>query len=412
MHYDRARARYLAVLGLTGLNTAVIALGCQRAEPGAAPPAAPTATSTATASRHTEAWVPAVEPAATAPRLGMGSCPRGPFCVPQADGHGINPAPEPYAMCAADAALPKGIGPETTPTGKSVTVTFDAARTAAERASDPGACCYQWQALCAGGRALRGPEGPLVAPTETREDWMAKNVAVDVTAIPPAMRAALAMHWEREAAFEHASVASFARAALSLLAAGAPPDLVAATHTAAIDEVHHAQVGYALASAYAGAPRGPSALPLAGALGEVSLATIAVETFIDACAGESTAALSLREAAMAADNPKLCAILSRIAEDEERHAELAWRTVAWALHQGGDGVAEALANAVASLRAELCAPEPERTDADPDLSSFGVLGASARRSIRLRALAEVVLPCADALLGRGGAASETSRVAA
>jgi hypothetical protein len=37
------------------------------------------------------------------------------------------------------------------------------------------------------------------------------------------------------ALFQHASVASFARFSLELLALGAPPDLVAAAHAAALD---------------------------------------------------------------------------------------------------------------------------------------------------------------------------------
>ena len=93
-------------------------------------------------------------------------------------------------------------------------------------------------------------------------------------------------------------MASFARASLALMAVGAPPELVAATHAAAIDEIEHARLTYALASAYGGEPTGPAALDVAsGAGGATTLVTVAVETFLDACAGESAAALALREAA-------------------------------------------------------------------------------------------------------------------
>src|SRR5262249_21588545 len=160
--------------------------------------------------------------------------------------------------------------------------------------------------------------------------------------IAPEIRAALAAHWEREAAFEHASVAAFARASLALLAAGAPPDLVAATHAAAIDEIEHARLGYALASAYGAEPRGPAALPAAAPPFSGSLEDLAVETLIDACAGESAAALALREASAAVRDEGVRAVLSRIADDEERHAELAFRTVAWAARAGGEPVARAL----------------------------------------------------------------------
>jgi hypothetical protein len=381
MHYARARSRYLAALGLTGLSTAALTAGCQHAEPAGAPAATQQA---APAARHKDPWIPAVEAAPTDARPGPVRCPHGPFCVPQAS-----------ASCPTTVPLPSGIGPGETPNGRAPSVTFDAERTTAERASDPSACCYQWNVLCVGGRALRGPEGPLTAPATARRDWLDPAARVDVAAIAPATRAALAAHWEREAAFEHASVASFSRASLTLLAAGAPADLIAETHAAALDEIDHARIGYALASAYAGAARGPSPLPLAPAPADTSLATLAVETFVDACAGESAAALALREAAAAAHDPAVIALLSRIAEDEERHAELAWRTVAWALSTGGPAVARALADAINALRVDLAQPGPEP---EPDLTAHGVLGRAAQHAIRRRALAEVVLPCAAALL--------------
>ncbi|MCA9546694.1 MAG: ferritin-like domain-containing protein, partial [Myxococcales bacterium] len=58
----------------------------------------------------------------------------------------------------------------------------------------------------------------------------------------PAQRARLADHWTRQALAEHASVASFARFALHLMAVGAPPDLLVATHQAGLDEIEHARL--------------------------------------------------------------------------------------------------------------------------------------------------------------------------
>jgi hypothetical protein len=115
------------------------------------------------------------------------------------------------------------------------------------------------------------------------------------------------------------------------------------------------------------------------------------------------AALALREAAAAAEDPAVRAVLSRIAADEERHAELAWRTVAWALGAGGRDVARALAAALEALRAEPDAREPAEGSS---LAAFGVLDAASRREIRRRALAEVVLPCAEALLVAANPAPE------
>ncbi len=418
MNYTRARGRYLAALGLTGVQTAFAAGGCRAEEPTTPVPtvaiegtaavtvtAAPVQSTAPTAPEpaahksgaHSGPWVPTVEVAPAPPRR-MGACPHGPFCLPQPEAPGASPAPEPYQSCADTVPIPAGAGPSGTVRGRTPGVTFNPALTAAERAGDPAACCYQWHVLCVGGRALRGPEGPVVAATVLRGDWLAAAGGVEVGALSPSRRDALAAHWEREAAFEHASVAAFAQASLALLAVGAPADLVAATHEAAIDEVEHARLAYGLASAYGGSARGPGSLAGIGPTVPASLAALARDTFLDGCAGEAAAALALREAAAMATDGAVRAILTRIAEDEERHAELAWRTVAWALRTGGEEVAHALREATATLAAELTASAPEAPASEEELAAHGALGEGARRAIRARALAEVVIPCADALL--------------
>jgi hypothetical protein len=163
-----------------------------------------------------------------------------------------------------------------------------------------------------------------------------------------------------------------------------------------MDEVEHARLAYALASAYGGSPRGPGVLPAVG-MGAPSLAGVAVETLLDGCAGEAAAALALREAAAATVDGGVRAILDRIADDEERHAELAFRTVAWALRAGGEEVARGLAEAAATLRLELAQDAGACPAEEGDLSAQGALGVAARQAIRRRALAEVVLPCMEAL---------------
>ncbi|MEZ4299944.1 MAG: ferritin-like domain-containing protein [Polyangiaceae bacterium] len=300
---------------------------------------------------------------------------------------------------------------------------FDALTTGRERKAHPGACCYHWVIPCPGGRALRGSEGAIAAESVRRGDFIAnvrgarEGVSSDRqegsgqgregvrpragTAIG-GVREVLARHWEREAGMEHASIAAFARASLSLISVGAPAELLKETHAAAMDEVEHARVTYGLAALYSGVERGPGGLDL-GSLSEVasSLVGVATETFVDACLGESVAAISLREAAARAEDPGVREVLSRIAEDEERHAELAWRTVAWALATGGDAVREALLQKVREVEIELLSPAGEAPGEEMDLSAHGVLGAREQREVRRRALAEVVLPCARGLLLSG-----------
>jgi hypothetical protein len=121
-----------------------------------------------------------------------------------------------------------------------------------------------------------------------------------------------------------------------------------------------------------------------------------METFLDACLGETVAALALREAAAGASLSLIGSLLTRIASEEERHAELAWRTVAWALPEGGAPVREALSAAMAAVSEEASTGGAE--DGDPGLPGLGIPGARALAEVRLRAIREVVLPCAAALL--------------
>ena len=58
----------------------------------------------------------------------------------------------------------------------------------------------------------------------------------------------------------------------------------------------------------------------------------------EGCIGETLAAGIAREQAALAGDSEVRATLLRIAEDELRHAELAWRFVAWAISVGGESV--------------------------------------------------------------------------
>jgi hypothetical protein len=225
--------------------------------------------------------------------------------------------------------------------------------------------------------------------------------------VPRELRAALAAHWLREAGCEHASIASFARASLELLALGAPPDLLHATHQAAGDEIAHARLAFALASAYAGSPVGPGALPV-GALdtGAISFARVARAVLLDACANEAVAAATARAASEVAVDPAVKRALARIADDEERHAALAWRTLAWLARTGGAPV-------IAELRAAIAgeaASDPPAGEEGEDLSEHGVLGERALAAIRRAVIDEVVTPCAVALIAAAaeGAAEPTA----
>ncbi len=219
-------------------------------------------------------------------------------------------------------------------------------------------------------------------------------------ALPPALRARLAAEWSCDGQLEHSSIASFARLSLQLLSFGAPPALLTAVHVAAIEEVEHARRCFLLAGRYAGTPVAPGPLSLhdAGAL-ETTLARFAADAVAEGCVAESLGALEAADAAEGAQDDEARALQQRIATDESRHAELAFRLVRWALDRGDPAVAPAVAGAFDAADAAL-GPCPA---ADPDedaLRAHGRLTARRRWELRERAFAELIAPARAALLER------------
>jgi hypothetical protein len=243
-----------------------------------------------------------------------------------------------------------------------------------------------------------------VAALEPRGDWM-KTLAPDVASLEPAIRSVLAERWAESGLLEHASVAAFARFVLELLALGAKAELVEASQRALGDEIAHAELCFGLASAYAGREIGPSPLDVAGAVRAVDLADVAHVAFVEACIGETIAAVEAAEAAEHAEDSVIRSVLSRIAADELRHAELGWRFVAWALEHAQLGVrgqiASSLANAVDDIekttKLEL---SPKRNIDDEVLLRHGVLPRALLGVARRRAVFDVIRPLARTLAAR------------
>lgn len=151
-----------------------------------------------------------------------------------------------------------------------------------------------------------------------------------------------------DARAEYASVASFGELALRLLAVGAPPDLVAACHRAALDEIRHASTCERLAG------RPPSSFgAISGLLGRrlggwrrsrrFQLQRLAVEFLVDGWRNEGAAAAQLRDRAETAASPQDRAALISMAEDEQRHADLARAIVTWCFDEEPVAVGRALA---------------------------------------------------------------------
>ena len=193
---------------------------------------------------------------------------------------------------------------------------------------------------------------------------------------------------------EHASVASFARATLELMAVGAPPSLIAAVQRATADEIRHAQMCFAIASSYAGTSVGPGLLPAAAPRG-LDLDRLAAATFVEGCVPESVGALEADLLSRRASSPAVRRMLSEIAEDETRHAELAWATVGWAARTGGQPVIDAV---VAAARAFEVHTAAASSPFDELLGAHGLMSDGERAELTVRSWRGVVEPLVAGLV--------------
>ncbi|HYP87063.1 MAG TPA: hypothetical protein VEQ59_02905 [Polyangiaceae bacterium] len=206
-----------------------------------------------------------------------------------------------------------------------------------------------------------------VAPTCASDAWSGCGASPRVDHLTTAERQALAAHWTRMGQMEHASIAAFARFQLQLLALGAPPSLVEDCTRALGDETQHTLLCFGLASAYAGRAISPGALDISGSLLQVSLVEVVDLVLAEGCFGETSAALAALEAADLACDPLIAATYEQIARDEQRHAELAFRFVRWALERDYQAVAPRI---IESLTADNAASTAVQDVVEPCLCAL------------------------------------------
>jgi hypothetical protein len=240
------------------------------------------------------------------------------------------------------------------------------------------------------GSAMRAAE------PSARDDW--SDVLPPAEGLDDRTRGALARAWLDDALQEHASIAAFARFSMMMLSVSAPSDLVADSQRASLDEVRHARACFSLARRYGAEASGPAELRVDDAMAPLSLAELAALTAEEGCVGETLGALLAEEQAARATDPVAKPILERIARDEARHAELAWRFVAWAVARGGEDVARAVRAAISRATKATLAMEirPLRADAVA-WSAHGRLTCAESRAIAARGIAEIVEPAARGL---------------
>jgi hypothetical protein len=260
-----------------------------------------------------------------------------------------------------------------------------------------GKCCSiaQYYHICSDGRPFVIDDRSRLAALSTIEGV---HEGDRFGRLPIELRRRLAGRWAAIAQAEHASIASFARFTAQLLAVGAPPDLIRDALAAARDEVRHAEVALALASAFEAASLGLGRLDVHEAIGEpVELEAMVLACVREGCIGESMSALELSVAAEACEDSELASRLTEIAEDETRHAELAWRFVRWAIDRRPD-LRTKVAESFATLAIDVSEPESITPAERELLRSLGCLPADERHQIEVAGVRSLLRPCAAALL--------------
>ena len=242
------------------------------------------------------------------------------------------------------------------------------------------------------GRPFLVAEVQRFAGITRRSDWTLAGLAPEVERLEPHVRQRLAEEWTRAGQLEHASIAAFSRFLMELLAFGAPSELVAETVSAIEDERQHTEICFALASAYAGEAIGPDLLDVTGALETPSLARALSTAVREGCIGETLAALEAAELATRAADPLLQQVLERIAADERRHSELAWKFAHWAVCQQ-PSLAVVLEHELERVCTEIDGYAPETTSPRAhDLARAGVMPETLRADVRQSGLRQIVQP--------------------
>jgi len=227
------------------------------------------------------------------------------------------------------------------------------------------------------GRQLRGPRGPVLP---------ARGPAALPIVLP--MRAARA--WRNNGDTEVASVSAFSMLSLDLAQLGAPLALARAAHEDALDEIRHSELCYDLARRFGEGGEALAIAPmpdLAAVRGRpCTLASVAVESWIEGAYLETVSADLARELQNTADAAATRVVLQIIAADEARHAQHAWDVIAWCLQ--GDPVAVAPALHTAMERISVSAPRANEPGADGTLEPFGIPGRDRQRATAARCLLE------------------------
>lgn len=251
-----------------------------------------------------------------------------------------------------------------------------------------------------GGRPIRDAGEVLLPEIVNGKAW-------SNTEAGPTEHQAAARVWLRAAQSEHGSIAAFSRLSQELMAHGAPPELIIRCHTAALDEIAHARMCLEVARSFGAGDVDFGAVPMPTPR-SARLAELACEALEEGCVEEGIAAVRARVASDRCDGA-ISDTLRTIADDETRHAQLAWATLDWMLGED-PSLALTLVAHLDGLRRRRPAARPG--EAGPNLESFGLLGAADRSAIRQDVVEQIVAPTLRSLIAKHAHAQTTVQLTA
>lgn len=139
---------------------------------------------------------------------------------------------------------------------------------------------------------------------------------------------ALGKFFAEAAYLEAASVFAFERLEEELRTLGAPMELVDAARSSRKEEIRHARMTTKLASRFGATVAEPVVDPNVAAERR-SAFDIALENAVEGCVRETYAAIVAHWQAQACSDRHIARVMQAIAQDETKHAALAWDVAAW-----------------------------------------------------------------------------------
>ena len=204
------------------------------------------------------------------------------------------------------------------------------------------------------GRPLRVKGKQVHAELQKGNSWT-RGEMPDITGLDTATRDALEALWLHDAQKEHASVPAFSRISWLLTAVGAPADLMEWSHRAAIEEIEHTQLCFALAQGYSNSGQSYTVKPMPNLLDggldlkEDALLVLAKESLTDGCQLEDYNADVATACAEICKDRVTRNVLKQITLEERSHAEFSWKLLQWTLEQNPQEVSKAIKDCYKNL---------------------------------------------------------------